>query len=167
VNGGTGAADAVNAMDAIVVGSGPNGLAAAITLARAGLRVTVLEAADEAGGGSRSAELTLPGFVHDVCSSIHVFGRISPFFADLQPALAARGLRWIRPPAALGHPLDDGSAVLLRGDVDETARGLVGDGDAYRDLFGWMVEAAIFLARRQIRPYLSAGARVLRRTSRK
>ena len=121
-------------MDAVVVGSGPNGLAAAITLARAGLRVTVLEAADEPGGGSRSAELTLPGFVHDVCSSIHVFGRISPFFADLEPALAAHGLRWIRPPAALGHPLDDGSAVLLRGDVDETARGLGGDGDAYRDL---------------------------------
>jgi len=142
VNGGLGAADAIYVTDAVVVGSGPNGLAAAITLARAGLRVTVLEAFDEPGGGSRSAELTLPGFVHDVCSSIHVFGRISPFFADLQPALAARGLRWIRPPAALGHPLDDGSAVLLRGDVDETARGLGGDGDAYRDLFGWMVEAA-------------------------
>ena len=107
-----------------------------------GSPVTVLEAADEPGGGSRSAELTLPGFVHDVCSSIHVFGRISPFFADLQPALAAHGLRWIRPPAALGHPLDDGSAVLLRGGVDETARGLGGDGDAYRDLFGWMVDAA-------------------------
>ena len=142
MTGGTGLADARDAVDAVVVGSGPNGLAAAITLARAGLRVTVLEAADEPGGGSRSAELTLPGFVHDVCSSIHVFGRISPFFADLQPALAAHGLRWIRPPAALGHPLDDGSAVLLRGDVDETARGLGGDGDAYRDLFGWMVDAA-------------------------
>jgi phytoene dehydrogenase-like protein len=129
-------------VDAVVVGSGPNGLAAAITLARAGLSVTVLEAADETGGGSRSAELTLPGFVHDVCSSIHVFGRISPFFADITPALEARGLRWIRPPAALGHPLDDGSAVLLRGDVEETARGLGPDGDAYRRLFGWIVDAA-------------------------
>jgi phytoene dehydrogenase-like protein len=129
-------------VDAVVVGSGPNGLAAAITLARAGLSVTVLEAADEPGGGSRSAELTLPGFVHDACSSIHVFGRISPFFAEINPALERRGLRWIRPPAALGHPLDDGSAVLLRGDVDETARGLGADGDAYRRLFGWIVDAA-------------------------
>jgi len=132
---------AAHPVDAVVVGSGPNGLAAAITLARAGLRVTVLEAADEPGGGTRSTELTLPGFVHDVCSSIHVFGRISPFFADLSPALAAHGLRWIRPPAALGHPLDDGSAVLLSGDVEETARGLGPDGDAYRRLFGWLVDA--------------------------
>jgi phytoene dehydrogenase-like protein len=129
-------------VDAVVVGSGPNGLAAAITLARAGLSVTVLEAADEPGGGSRSAALTLPGFVHDVCSSIHVFGRISPFFADWAEALEAQGLHWVRPPAALGHPLDDGSAVLLRGDVDETARGLGEDRDAYRRLFGWMVDAA-------------------------
>jgi phytoene dehydrogenase-like protein len=112
-----------------------------ITLARAGLRVTVLEAAAEPGGGSRSAELTLPGFVHDVCSSIHVFGRISPFFADLQPALAAHGLRWIRPPAALG-PRRRRLRSPARGDVDETARGLGVDGDAYRDLFGWLVDAA-------------------------
>jgi len=133
---------AADPVDAVVVGSGPNGLAAAITLARAGLRVTVLEAADEAGGGTRSAELTLPGFVHDVCSSIHVFGRISPFFAELQPALAAHGLRWVRPPVALGHPLDDGSAVLLHGDVDETARDLGPDGDTYRRLFGWLVDDA-------------------------
>jgi phytoene dehydrogenase-like protein len=102
----------------------------------------VLEASDEPGGGTRSAGLTLPGFVHDVCSSIHVFGRISPFFADVAPALARHGLRWIRPPAALGHPLDDGSAVLLRGDVEETARGAGPDGDAYRRLFGWLVDAA-------------------------
>ena len=129
-------------VDAVVVGSGPNGLAAAITLARAGLSVTVLEAASEPGGGSRSAELTLPGFVHDVCSSIHVFGRISPFFAACGPALERHGLRWIRPPAALGHPLDDGSAAMLRGDVDETARGLGEDGDAWRGLFGWIVDAA-------------------------
>jgi len=129
-------------VDAVVVGSGPNGLAAAITLARAGLSVTVFEAADEPGGGSRSAELTLPGFIHDVCSSIHVFGRISPFFAGVTHELEGRGLRWVRPPAALGHPLDDGSAVLLRGDVDETARGLGEDGDAWRRLFGWIVDAA-------------------------
>jgi phytoene dehydrogenase-like protein len=134
--------DRGSGVDAVVIGSGPNGLAAAITLARAGHSVAVLEAADEAGGGTRSAELTLPGFVHDVCSSIHVFGRTSPFFAAEAAALARHGLRWIRPPAALGHPFDDGSAVMLRGDVDETAVRLGGDRDAYRRLFGWLVEDA-------------------------
>jgi phytoene dehydrogenase-like protein len=129
-------------VDAVVIGSGPNGLAAAITLARAGLSVTVFEAADTPGGGSRSAELTLPGFVHDVCSSIHSFGRISPFLAETGPALEARGLRWIRPPAALGHPLDDGSAAMLRGGVEETAAGLAEDHDAWRRLFGWQVDHA-------------------------
>jgi len=130
------------ATDAVVVGSGPNGLAAAITLAEAGLAVTVLEAADEPGGGSRSAELTLPGFVHDVCSAIHVFGRTSPFFAEQAAALAGHGLRWVRPPAAVGHPLDDGSAILLRGDVEETAAALGVDRDAYRRLYGWLVDDA-------------------------
>jgi phytoene dehydrogenase-like protein len=129
-------------VDAVVVGSGPNGLAAAITLAQAGLSVTVLEAADEPGGGTRSAELTLPGYTHDVCSAIHTFGRISPFFAGTGEALERHGLRWVRPPAALGHPLDDGSAVMLRGSVEETAAGLGPDGDAYRRLFGWIVDAA-------------------------
>jgi phytoene dehydrogenase-like protein len=129
-------------VDAVVVGSGPNGLAAAITLARAGHSVTVLEAADEPGGGTRSAELTMPGFVHDVCSSIHVFGRTSPFFAGIRPALAGQGLRWIRPPAALGHPLDDGSAVMLQGSVEDTAARLGEDGEAYRRLYGWLVEGA-------------------------
>ena len=75
--------------DAVVVGSGPNGLAAAITLAQAGLSVTVLEAADEPGGGTRSAELTLPGFTHDVCSAIHTFGRISPFFPSMRKSVGA------------------------------------------------------------------------------
>ena len=130
------------AVDAVVIGSGPNGLAAAITLARAGRSVTVLEAAASAGGGTRSAELTLPGFVHDVCSSIHVFGRVSPFFASEAAALERNGLRWIRPPAALGHPLDDGTVVMLRGTVDETAAGLGEDRDAYRRLFGWLVDDA-------------------------
>jgi phytoene dehydrogenase-like protein len=131
-------------VDAVVVGSGPNGLAAAITLARAGHSVTVLEAAAEPGGGTRSAELTLPGFVHDVCSAIHTFGRISPFFAESAAALERHGLRWVRPPAALGHPLDDGTAVMLRGTVEETAAGLGddGDADAYRRLFGWIVDAS-------------------------
>ena len=123
----------------VVVGGGPNGLAAAIELARAGLSVTVLEAASTVGGGSRSAELTLPGFVHDVCSSIHTFGRSSPFMAGA--GLEARGLRWIEPPAALGHPLDDGTAVMVRGGVDATAAGFdPGDGDRYRRLFGLLVD---------------------------
>jgi len=121
-------------VDAAVVGSGPNGLAAAITLARAGRSVTVFEAATTMGGGVRSAEITLPGFVHDVCSAIYPFGRTSPFFADA--GLEARGLQWIEPPIPLGHPLDDGSAVLAHRDVEATATGLGRDGDAYRRLFG-------------------------------
>src|SRR4051794_24925927 len=104
---------------AIVVGSGPNGLAAAITLARAGLDVTVLEAAETVGGGMRSAELTLPGFTHDVCSAIHPMGVASPFFRSLP--LADHGLEWIHPDAPLAHPLDDGSAVLLEPSLAETA----------------------------------------------
>src|SRR5207253_7661136 len=98
--------------DAVVVGSGPNGLSAAIALARAGVSVRVLEARDEIGGGIRTAELTLPGFAHDVCSGCHPIGLLSPFFRTLD--LERHGLRWIRPPASVAHPLDDEPAVLLR-----------------------------------------------------
>jgi phytoene dehydrogenase-like protein len=131
--------DPLPAADAVVIGSGPNGLAAAITLARSGRSVTVLERAATIGGGARSAELTLPGFVHDVCSAIHPLGRISPFFAGID--LEGRGLRWIRPPAAIAHPLDDGSAVIVRDDVEATAAGLGSshDRDAYRRLIGPVV----------------------------
>src|SRR5205807_10518444 len=97
--------------DAIVVGAGPNGLAAAIVLARAGLSVRVVEAAETVGGGTRSAELTLPGFVHDVCSAIHPLGIASPFLRSLP--LEAHGLEWVEPPAPLAHPFNDGTAVLL------------------------------------------------------
>src|SRR6476660_3316406 len=123
--------------DAVVVGSGPNGLAAAIELARAGLSVRVLEAADTVGGGARSAELTLPGFVHDVCSAIHPLGVASPFFRTLP--LAQRGLEWVDPPAALAHPFDDGTAVLLERSPEAAVRGLGKDEAHWRRLFAPLV----------------------------
>src|SRR5258707_10833558 len=117
-----------HAYDAIVVGAGPNGLAAAITLARAGRSVLVLEAKDTIGGGSRSMELTLPGFVHDVCSAIHPLARGSPFFRTLP--LEQYGLEMIQPPAPLAHPLDDGTTVTLERSVEATAARLGSDAEA-------------------------------------
>src|SRR5918912_1052523 len=105
--------------DAAVVGSGPNGLSAAIALARAGLRVRVHEAQSTIGGGTRSAELTLPGYVHDVCSAIHPLAIASPFFATLR--LDRYGLEWIHPGTPVAHPLDDGTAVALTRDLEDTA----------------------------------------------
>ena len=116
----------------VVIGSGPNGLAAAILLARAGRAVTVHEAAPTIGGGMRSAELTLPGFIHDVCSAVHPMAVSSPCF-ELFP-LAAHGLEWIHPSAPLAHPLDDGTAVMLERSVDATAANLGVDGAAWRKL---------------------------------
>ena len=98
--------------DAVVVGSGPNGFAAAIELARAGASVRILEAREEVGGGMRTAELTLPGFAHDVCSGCHPMAILSPWFRTLP--LDRHGLRWIQPPASVAHPLDGQPAVLLR-----------------------------------------------------
>ena len=126
--------------DAVVVGSGPNGLAAAITLARAGRQVFVREAEGTLGGGLRSAELTLPGFVHDVCSAIHPFVSASPFFRQLP--LGEHGVELIDPPAALAHPFDDGTAVVVERSLDVTASQLGQDADAYRKLLrplsqGW------------------------------
>src|SRR5713101_5976556 len=118
--------------DAIVVGSGPNGLAAAITLAQAGLAVVVYEAKDTIGGGSRSMELTLPGFVHDVCSAIHPLAIGSPFFRSLP--LEQYGLEMIQPPAPLAHPLDDGTTVILERSVEATAARLSNDSKAYYNL---------------------------------
>jgi phytoene dehydrogenase-like protein len=121
-------------LDAVIVGAGPNGLAAAITLARAGHSVLVVEGKQTIGGGTRSAELTLPGFVHDVCSAIDPLGVASPFFRGLP--LADHGLAWVFPPAAIAHPLDDGSAILVQRSVAATAAQLGGDAAAYRRLMG-------------------------------
>jgi phytoene dehydrogenase-like protein len=118
--------------DAIIVGSGPNGLAAAITLARAGLSVRVIEGAPEPGGGCRTEDLTLPGFRHDVCSAVHPLAAASPFFAKLD--LAALGVTLRTPKIAFAQPLDRGRAAWLAGSVDETAGGLGIDGRAYRRL---------------------------------
>jgi phytoene dehydrogenase-like protein len=118
--------------DAVIVGSGPNGLAAAIALARAGSSVLVLEAADVPGGGTRSQALTLPGFIHDVCSAVHPLGAASPFFRRLP--LAAHGLEWVQTPAAVAHPFDDGTAMLLERSTGETAEQLGPDSAAYRAL---------------------------------
>lgn len=118
--------------DAIVVGSGPNGLVAAIRMAQAGWSVVVVEAAETAGGGVRSAALTQPGFIHDVCSSVYPLGVGSPFFRTLP--LEQFGLQWAFPPAALAHPLDDGSAAVLHSSLKETADTLGSDGKNYQKL---------------------------------
>jgi phytoene dehydrogenase-like protein len=118
---------------ATVVGSGPNGLACAVALARAGVEVTVLEAAETIGGGARSAELTVPGVLHDVCSAFHPSGVTSPFFRSLD--LEAHGLEWRWPEVDLAHPLDDGSAATMVRSLQETVAGLGVDGPAWRRLF--------------------------------
>lgn len=124
--------------DAVIVGAGPNGLSAAVALARAGLSVLVVEAADTPGGGTRTKEVTLPGFAHDICSTVHPLGIGSPYFRTLP--LGEHGLSWVEAPSELAHVLDDGSAVLLERSLDRTARGLGSDGQAYQDLLGPFVE---------------------------
>ncbi len=118
--------------DAVVVGAGPNGLSAAIVLARAGLSVLIVEANDTIGGGARTEDLTLPGFHHDVCSAIHPMSVVSPFLRTLP--LAKHGLEWAFPPAAIAHPLDDGTAGTLEQSLEKTAASLGDDGDAWRSL---------------------------------
>jgi phytoene dehydrogenase-like protein len=127
------------APDAIVIGAGPNGLSAAVALAQAGRRVTVYEALDRIGGGASSAELTLPGFTHDLCSAVHPTGVASPFWRTLP--LAAHGLKWIEPKAEVAHPVDDGPAAIAWRSLDATARDLGKDAAAYRNLYGPVVNA--------------------------
>lgn len=124
--------------DAVVVGSGPNGLSAAVTLAEAGRSVLVLEAADVIGGGTRSAELTLPGFRHDVCAAVHALGVSAPAMSLEQ--LGPHGLRWVWPEIPLAHPLDGGRAGVLYRSVDDTATALGADGPRWRRLFGPLVD---------------------------
>lgn len=121
-------------IDAVVVGSGPNGLAAAIALAQRGCSVRVFEGAPTVGGGVRSAPLTLPGFTHDVCSSVYPMALATPFFRGLP--LAKHGVEWVHPPNLAAHPFDDGTAAVLKKSVEETAAGLGDDGTAYRRLVG-------------------------------
>ncbi len=136
--------------NAIVIGAGPNGLAAAIELARAGYSVRVYEANETVGGGVRSAGLTLPGFVHDICSAVHPLAAGSPFFSQLP--LAQYGLEYVDPPAAMAHPFDDGTAVFLHRSVELTAEGLGRDDSAYRRLIGPLVEGWNFLAEDLLSP---------------
>ena len=134
----------------MVVGSGPNGLAGAIVLAQAGRAVTVLEGAGTLGGGCRSEELTVPGFVHDPCSTVHALALASPFLSSLP--LAQHGLELVQPDAPLAHTLDDGSAVLLERSVEDTARGLGPDAQAYRRLFDPLVRSSGNLMREILGP---------------
>lgn len=118
--------------DAVIVGAGPNGLAAAITLAQTGLKTVVFEARREPGGGLSSAELTLPGFVHDICSAIHPMAVHSPFFSKLP--LESFGLDWVFPQLSLAHPLENASASYLSTSVSDSAASLGGDAEVYKNL---------------------------------
>jgi phytoene dehydrogenase-like protein len=126
-----------DSLDVVVIGSGPNGLAAAIRLARAGREVVVFEADPTAGGGVRSSELTLPGFVHDICSAVHPFAVRSVAFDP--HALAKYGVEWIEPPSMLAHPFDDGSAAVVDRRIDRTAATLGEDAGPYAELMAWTV----------------------------
>ena len=138
--------------DAVVVGGGPNGLAAAVTFARAGRSVLLIEAADEVGGAARSAPLVGEGYVNDVGSAIHPMGAASPFFASLP--LADHGLEWVTPPAAVAHPLDGGRAAVAWNDLDRTVEGLGADGPRYRAIHQPLVERLDDLLDLSLRPVL-------------
>jgi phytoene dehydrogenase-like protein len=126
------------AYDAIVIGSGPNGLSAAVTAARAKKSVLVVEANEQIGGGTRSAALTLPGFIHDVCSAVHPMAVVSPFFRSLP--LQEHGLEWIQPGLPLAHPLDNGDAAILDASLEKTKQSLGPDSEAYERLIGTLTK---------------------------
>ena len=136
--------------DAVVVGSGPNGLAAAIVLAQRGIKTLLLEAEETIGGGTRTAELTLPGFRHDVCSAVHPMAQVSPFFRTLP--LADHGLGWAHAPFAFAHPLDDGTAAALAISIEATAARLGADGAAYERLMRPLASHAYDLFAEVFRP---------------
>jgi phytoene dehydrogenase-like protein len=136
--------------DAIVVGAGPNGLASAVTLARQGINVTVLEADDTIGGGTRTSELTLPGVLHDDCSAVHPMAAASPFLQSL--GLSDYGLEWLRTEVDVAHPLPSGSAAALFTSIEDTATELGSDGAGWARLFGWFAERFDSLAAEFFQP---------------
>jgi phytoene dehydrogenase-like protein len=125
-------------VDAIVIGSGPNGLAAAITLQRNGLQVLLIEGKDQIGGGLRTEEITLPGFKHDICSAIHPMAAVSPFFANLP--LEDYGLKYLYPEVDLAHPFDDGNCAALLRSVSDTSLQFGGDSQAYIKLLNGLLK---------------------------
>jgi phytoene dehydrogenase-like protein len=143
----------VSTPDAVIVGSGPNGLAAALVLARAGLAVEVIEGAMTLGGGCRTEELTIAGFAHDTCSTIQALATISPFFVDFD--LASRGVELLAPPVAFAHPLDGARAAAVKGSVSETAASLDGDGAAYERLMAPIVRKSRSIASAVLAPMRS------------
>ncbi len=136
--------------DAVVVGSGPNGLTAAVVLARAGLSVLVMEANERIGGGCRTAELTVPGFQHDVCSAIHPMGALSPVFYEI--GLESFGVEWVYPPEPLAHPLPDGRVALLSKSLEETANALGIDAASWKRMFGHLLQRQNDLFREILQP---------------
>ncbi|HEY5578505.1 MAG TPA: NAD(P)/FAD-dependent oxidoreductase, partial [Acidimicrobiia bacterium] len=136
--------------DAVIVGAGPNGLAAAVRVAQVGRSVLVIEAAETIGGGARTAQSTLPGFLHDVCSAVHPLGIGSPYFRTLP--LDRHGLEWVQPPIPMAHPLDGGTAAVMERSLDATAEGLGRDEEPYRKLFEPLARRFKALARGVLAP---------------